>query len=70
MVALVTDGTAVLGFGNVGPHAGMPGMEDKAVMFKVLAGIDCMPLCLSVSSAEQFCDVVAALEPSFSGINS
>jgi malate dehydrogenase (oxaloacetate-decarboxylating) len=61
MVALVTDGTAVLGFGNVGPHAGMPVMEGKAVMFKALAGIDCMPLCLNVSSAEQFCDVVAAL---------
>lgn len=69
MVALVTDGTAVLGFGNVGPHAGMPVMEGKAVMFKALAGIDCMPLCLDVGSAEQFCDVVAALEPSFGGIN-
>lgn len=69
MVALVTDGTAVLGFGNVGPHAGMPVMEGKAVMFKALAGIDCMPLCLDVRSPEQFCDVVAALEPSFGGIN-
>jgi len=69
MVALVTDGTAVLGFGNVGPHAGMPVMEGKAVMFKALAGIDCMPLCLDVKSPEQFCDVVAALEPSFGGIN-
>ena len=69
MVALVTDGTAVLGFGNVGPRAGMPVMEGKAVMFKALAGIDCMPLCLDVSSPEQFCDVVAALEPSFGGIN-
>lgn len=69
MVALVTDGTAVLGFGNVGPHAGMPVMEGKAVMFKALAGIDCMPLCLDIKSPEQFCDVVAALEPSFGGIN-
>lgn len=69
MVALVTDGTAVLGFGNVGPYAGMPVMEGKAVMFKALAGIDCMPLCLDVASPEQFCDVVAALEPSFGGIN-
>lgn len=69
MVALVSDGTAVLGFGNVGPHAGMPVMEGKAVMFKALAGIDCMPLCLDVGSPQQFCDVVTALEPSFGGIN-
>ncbi len=69
MVALVTDGTAVLGLGNVGPRAGMPVMEGKAVMFKALAGIDCMPLSLDVSSPEQFCDVVAALEPTFGGIN-
>ena len=69
MVALVTDGTAVLGLGNVGPWAGMPVMEGKAVMFKALAGIDCMPLSLDVASPEQFCDVVAALEPTFGGIN-
>ena len=69
MVALVTDGTAVLGLGNVGPWAGMPVMEGKAVMFKALAGIDCMPLSLNVKSPEQFCDVVAALEPTFGGIN-
>lgn len=69
MVALVTDGTAVLGLGNVGPWAGMPVMEGKAVMFKALAGIDCMPLSLNVSSPQQFCDVVTALEPTFGGIN-
>ncbi len=69
MVALVTDGTAVLGLGNVGPRAGMPVMEGKAVMFKALAGIDCMPLSLDVASPEQFCDVVAALEPTFGGVN-
>lgn len=69
MIALVTDGSAVLGFGNVGPRAGMPVMEGKAVMFKALAGIDCMPLSLQVSSPSQFCDVVAALEPTFGGIN-
>ena len=69
MIALVTDGSAVLGLGNVGPRAGMPVMEGKAVMFKALAGIDCMPLSLDVSSPEQFCDVVAALEPTFGGIN-
>lgn len=69
MIALVTDGTAVLGFGNVGPYAGMPVMEGKAVMFKALAGIDCMPLSLNVRSPEQFCEVVCALEPTFGGIN-
>lgn len=69
MIALVTDGTAVLGFGNVGPYAGMPVMEGKAVMFKALAGIDCMPLSLNVRGPEQFCDVVRALEPTFGGIN-
>lgn len=69
MIALVTDGTAVLGFGDVGPYAGMPVMEGKAVMFKALAGIDCMPLSLNVRSPEQFCDVVRALEPTFGGIN-
>lgn len=69
MIALVTDGTAVLGFGNVGPYAGMPVMEGKAVMFKALAGIDCMPLSLNVRSPEQFCEVVRALEPTFGGIN-
>lgn len=69
MIALVTDGTAVLGFGDVGPSAGMPVMEGKAVMFKALAGIDCMPLSLNVRSPEQFCDVVRALEPTFGGVN-
>lgn len=69
LIALVTDGSAVLGFGNVGPDAGLPVMEGKAVMFKALAGLDCMPLCLRTSSPRHFCDVVQALQPSFGGIN-
>lgn len=69
MIALVTDGSAVLGLGDVGPDAAIPVMEGKAVMFKALAGLDCMPLCLDARGADRFCDVVAALEPSFSGIN-
>ena len=69
MIALVTDGTAVLGYGNVGPYAGMPVMEGKATMFKMLAGIDCMPLCLNTGSPRQLIDVVRALEPSFGGFN-
>jgi malate dehydrogenase (oxaloacetate-decarboxylating) len=69
MIALVTDGTAVLGYGNVGPYAGMPVMEGKATMFKMLAGIDCMPLCLNTSGPRQLIDVLRALEPSFGGFN-
>ncbi|XWN34180.1 MAG: malic enzyme-like NAD(P)-binding protein [Devosia sp.] len=69
MIALVSNGTAVLGLGNVGPRAAIPVMEGKAVMFKCLAGLDCMPLCIDAQDTGRFCDVVAALEPTFSGIN-
>ncbi|MEM8852812.1 MAG: malic enzyme-like NAD(P)-binding protein [Pseudomonadota bacterium] len=69
MIALVSNGTAVLGLGNVGPRAAIPVMEGKAVMFKSLAGLDCMPLCIDAEDTDRFCDVVAALEPTFSGIN-
>ncbi len=69
LIALVTDGTAVLGLGDVGPLAGMPVMEGKAVMFKLLAGIDCMPLCLNVGSGDELVSTVKALEPTFGGIN-
>lgn len=68
-IVLVTDGTAVLGLGDVGPEAAIPVMEGKAVMFKALAGLDCMPLCLATTGIDHFCDTVAALEPSFSGVN-
>ena len=68
-IALVTDGTSVLGFGNVGPYAGMPVMEGKAVMFKLLAGIDCMPLCLNVNSGDELVSIIRALEPTFGGFN-
>ncbi len=69
LVALVTDGTAVLGYGDVGPRAAMPVMEGKAVMFKLLTGIDCVPMCLSVQSGDELVSVVRALEPSFGGFN-
>lgn len=69
LIALVTDGTAVLGYGNVGPRAGMPVMEGKSVMFKLLAGIDCMPLCLDVNSADELVSIITALEPTFGGFN-
>jgi malate dehydrogenase (oxaloacetate-decarboxylating) len=69
LIALVTDGTGVLGYGNVGPYAGMPVMEGKAVMFKLLAGIDCMPLCLDVGSGDELVSIIRALEPTFGGFN-
>jgi malate dehydrogenase (oxaloacetate-decarboxylating) len=69
LIALVTDGTAVLGYGNVGPRAGMPVMEGKAIMFKLLAGIDCMPLCLESRDTSHLIDIIAALEPTFGGFN-
>jgi malate dehydrogenase (oxaloacetate-decarboxylating) len=69
LIALVTDGTAVLGYGNTGPHAGMPVMEGKATMFKMLAGIDCMPLCLSARGPAHLIEICAALEPTFGGFN-
>ena len=75
-VAVVSDGTAVLGLGNIGPEAGMPVMEGKAILFKSFADIDTIPLCLSKVSYEDGCtdpqkviETVERLEPSFGGIN-
>ncbi len=76
MVAVVSDGTAVLGLGNIGPEAGMPVMEGKAVLFKHFADIDAVPLCLGKvfndngrTNAAKLIDAVEHLEPSFGGIN-
>ncbi len=69
LIALVTDGTAVLGFGDVGPRAGMPVMEGKSAMFKLLAGVDCMPLCLDVGSGDELVSIIKALEPTFGAFN-
>jgi malate dehydrogenase (oxaloacetate-decarboxylating) len=68
-VAVVTDGTAVLGLGNIGPRAAMPVMEGKAVLFKQFGGIDAVPICLDTQDTEEIIRVVAALAPSFGGIN-
>jgi malate dehydrogenase (oxaloacetate-decarboxylating) len=68
-VAVVTDGTAVLGLGNIGPEAALPVMEGKAVLFKEFAGVDAVPVCLRVSSADELVETVARLEPMFGGIN-
>jgi hypothetical protein len=61
VIALVADGTAMPGYGTVGPYAGMPVTEGKATMFKMLAGIDCMPLCLNTNGPRQLIDVMRVL---------
>ena len=68
-VAVVSDGTAVLGLGNIGPYAAMPVMEGKAQLFKEFGGVDAFPICLNVTSAEQLIEAVEMLEPTFGGIN-
>ena len=69
MVAVVTNGTAVLGLGNIGAGAGLPVMEGKAVLFKSFAGVDAVPLCLNSRSVDDICHTVEMLEPGFGGIN-
>jgi len=68
-VAVVTDGTAVLGLGDIGPRAALPVMEGKAVLFKAFAGVDAVPVCLDVSGPEELIETVQRLEPVFGGIN-
>ncbi len=69
VVAIVTDGTAVLGMGDIGPQAAMPVMEGKAVLFKVFAGVEAFPLCLQTKDVDKIVETVTALEPTFGGIN-
>ncbi|WP_409296829.1 NADP-dependent malic enzyme [Peribacillus sp. SCS-26] len=69
MVAIVTDGTAVLGLGDIGPKAAMPVMEGKALLFKKFAGIDAFPLCLDTKNVEEIIGVIKAVSPGFGGIN-
>ncbi|GGL01466.1 NAD(P)-dependent malic enzyme [Mangrovihabitans endophyticus] len=68
-VAVVTDGSAVLGLGNIGPAAAMPVMEGKAVLFKQFGGVDAVPICLSTQDPEEIIAAVRAMAPSFGGIN-
>ncbi|MEP9383707.1 NADP-dependent malic enzyme [Nocardioides sp. KR10-350] len=68
-VAVVTDGTAVLGLGDIGPSAAMPVMEGKAVLFKAFGGVDAVPICLDTTDVDEIVDTVARLAPSFGGIN-
>ncbi|MCX2970855.1 NAD-dependent malic enzyme [Streptomyces sp. TRM70308] len=68
-VAVVTDGSAVLGLGNIGPQAALPVMEGKAALFKRFAGIDAWPLCLDTQDADAIVEIVKAIAPGFAGIN-
>ena len=68
-VAIVTDGTAVLGLGDIGPAAAMPVMEGKAVLFKQFGGVDGVPICLATTDVEEIIETVVRLAPSFGGIN-
>ncbi|MCL6454526.1 MAG: NAD-dependent malic enzyme [Alicyclobacillus sp.] len=68
-VAVVTDGTAVLGLGDIGPEAAMPVMEGKAMLFKQLADVDAFPICLNTKDTEEIIRIVKAIAPGFGGIN-
>jgi malate dehydrogenase (oxaloacetate-decarboxylating) len=68
-VAVVSDGTAVLGLGDIGPRAAMPVMEGKAMLFKEFAGIDAFPICLDTRDPDEIVDTVKAISPTFGGIN-
>jgi malate dehydrogenase (oxaloacetate-decarboxylating) len=69
VVAVVTDGTAVLGLGDIGPRAAMPVMEGKAALFKQFGGVDAVPICLDTKDPDEIVETVVRLAPSFGGIN-
>lgn len=69
MVAVITDGTAVLGLGDIGPEAAIPVMEGKSILFKKFANIDAIPLSLDTKNVDEIVSIIKALQPSFSGIN-
>ena len=68
-IAIVSDGSAVLGLGNIGPQAALPVMEGKAVLFKEFGNVDAIPLCLNTQDVEEIVQIVKALEPTISGVN-
>ena len=69
MVAVITDGSAVLGLGNIGPLAGMPVMEGKCVLFKEFAGVDAFPICVDTQDVDKMVETIALISKSFGGIN-
>ena len=69
LVAVITDGTAVLGLGDIGPEAGMPVMEGKCVLFKEFGGVDAFPLCVRTKNVDEFVETVYNISGSFGGIN-
>ncbi len=69
MVAVVSDGTRVLGLGDIGPEAAIPVMEGKALLFKYLGGVDAVPICLDTKDPDKFIEMVKLLQPSFGGFN-
>ncbi|TCO68989.1 NAD(P)-dependent malic enzyme [Marinisporobacter balticus] len=69
LVAVVSDGTAVLGLGDIGPEAALPVMEGKAVLFKAFAGVDAFPICVDTKNVDEIVDLVKKLAPTFGGIN-
>lgn len=68
-IAVITDGSAVLGLGNIGPEAGMPVMEGKAILFKLLGGVDAIPLCIDSQDPDKIIETISLLQGSFGGIN-
>ena len=69
LVAVITDGSAVLGLGDIGPQAALPVMEGKCVLFRNFAGVDAIPIALSVREVDDICDAIEAIAPSLGGIN-
>ncbi|MCJ0922365.1 NADP-dependent malic enzyme [Mammaliicoccus sciuri] len=69
MIAVITDGTAVLGLGDIGPKAAIPVMEGKSILFKKLANVDAFPISLDTKDTEEIISIIKALQPNFSGVN-
>lgn len=69
MVGVVTNGTAVLGLGDIGPHASLPVMEGKAILFKEFAGVDAFPICIDSKDTKEIINVVEKIAPVFGAIN-